>query len=230
MKIALLLLRLIGPVLFIGSMFVLYILFPERLKSDSIMLFSSVAFSFFLGNLAYIPISSSKGGSDTAQMGTIGVAGFFGLLTFLISAVGLYVVIKGSGPLGLAINVVAITVFVVMLLVVNFTSRFLTKVSDQLDFGSSHAKWSAKLQTISNRCAEPALKSLLSKAAEDSMFLSRDLNKFSNELNLKIDNTISLVEAFIDESKFDAAKDALNDYQSLVSQRETELKTNRRKV
>lgn len=230
MNIALLLLRLIGPVLFVGSMLVLYVLFSDRLMTDSMMLFSSVVFSFFLGHLAYIPISSSKGNSDAAQMGTIGVAGFFGLVTFLISALGLYLTIKGSGPLGLAVNIVAITVFVVMLLVVNFTSRFLTKVSNQLDFGSSHARWSSKLQAIASKCDDPALRNMLVKSAEDSRFLARDLNQLSNELNLKIDSTLALIEAFNAESKFDAAKDALHDYQSLTQQREVHLKANRSKV
>jgi len=223
-------LKVAAVFIFVATMAILYILFPNKLIENYYFLFSALIFSFSLACVAYIPSATIESDSMDGWLASIGVQGFFLLFLISISAKALNFSFLGMYRLGLALNVIAITVFLVMLLVVSFMFKHIGLISKKHNFNSSQTLWAQQLEAISLECNDPLLRADIEKKAFESRYLARDFGPESSEINSRIDSMVESLGDFVAKSDVESARTSINKYSELIVQRELFLRMKRTKA
>lgn len=224
------LLKAAAILIFFASILVLYALFPNNFIENYYFIFSGIVFSFALACMAYIPAASIKTESTDGWLASLGIQSVFIFIFLIISFIALIFTIFNRNSIGLALDIIAITTFLVMLLMALFTSRNVDLVSKDLNFNSHQALWAEKLKIISLSCEDAELKSEIEMKAIECQFLARDTDKNCCEMNTAIDSIIDSLTDFVANSELASARSALNQYSAMVSRRELALKMKRSKV
>ena len=216
--------------IFCATMAVLYVLFPDRLMGDKYLLFSALVLSFALACIGYIPMPGRKGESTDGWLSSLGIQGVFLFIFIVVSATAFSFNLLGSRTFSLALDILAITVFMMMLIFSAFTSRHTDSVSAKLNFNGRQNIWAQRLEVISLSCEDTQLRSEIEKKAAECRYLARDIGVTQCEISYEIDGIVESLSHLIAKSDFESARSELNKYSHMISRRELSLKMQRKKA
>ena len=186
---------------------ILLILFPG-LSDNFINLFAVILFSLAGVNLILIPNIILAKKSDAAQIGSIGPLGFFNLILFFWSGLTIYFALFSPPSFGfvsktdnliLSMSCITVAFFIIFYASIKLISDSIYQINKKIEFKSQHNQWNIDLLNIKTDTLSDQLTNLISKLAENAIYLARDKKTVSDAINYDINSKIDDLKKNIED-------------------------------
>lgn len=231
-------LKIIAITFFVLVNTVFLILFPG-LSENFINLFAVILFSLAGVNLILIPNMVLAKNSDAAQIGSIGPIGFFNLILFFWSGLTIYFAlfsppsfsfVSKTDNLILSMACISVALFIIFYASIKLFSDSIYELNKKVEFKSQHNQWRIDLLNIKTDALNNQLANLISKLAEDAVYLARDKKVVSDSINDDINKKIDDLKTSIKDLNEKNILDDINEIKALFDQREKLIRNSNSKV
>ena len=224
------LLRIISATVFIATIAISYICFPDTYFSNGYLIASSLLLGVSLASAFFGAAGIEKDRTDAGLLSSMGVQGFFGFLMAIGSALALFFAGFGGNVISGVLDVLAVIAFVLTLTLGKLTKQTVNHLTEKIEFKSAHLGWYEQLKFLSETTTAQATKATLMKLAESARYLTRDLDADGLPINDQIRSGIAQLEAQLASSDFVQVETSISSLESLFKRREVDISSARRKA
>ena len=223
-------LRIISATVFIATIAISYICFPDTYFSNGYLIASSLLLGVSLASAFFGAAGIEKDRTDAGLLSSMGVQGFFGFLMAIVSALALFFAGFGGNVISGVLDVLAVIAFVLTLTLGKLTKQTVNHLTEKIEFKSAHLGWYEQLKFLSETTTAQATKAALMKLAESARYLTRDLDADGLPINDQIRSGIAQLEAQLASSDFVQVETSISSLESLFKRREVDISSARRKA
>ena len=224
------LLRIISATVFIATIAISYICFPDTYFSNGYLIASSLLLGVSLASAFFGAAGIEKDRTDAGLLSSMGVQGFFGFLMAIVSALALFFAGFGGNVISGVLDVLAVIAFVLTLTLGKLTKQTVNHLTEKIEFKSAHLGWYEQLKFLSETTTAQATKATLMKLAESARYLTRDLDADGLPINDQIRSGLAQLEAQLASSDFVQVETSISSLESLFKRREVDISSARRKA
>ena len=224
------LLRIISATVFIATIAISYICFPDTYFSNGYLIASSLLLGVSLASAFFGAAGIEKDRTNAGLLSSMGVQGFFGFLMAIVSALALFFAGFGGNVISGVLDVLAVIAFVLTLTLGKLTKQTVNHLTEKIEFKSAHLGWYEQLKFLSETTTAQATKATLMKLAESARYLTRDLDADGLPINDQIRSGIAQLEAQLASSDFVQVETSISSLESLFKRREVDISSARRKA
>lgn len=224
------LLRIISATVFIATIAISYICFPDTYFASGYLIASSLLLGISLASAFFGVAGIDKGRTDAGLLSSIGVQGFFGFLMAIFSALALFFAGVGGNVVSGVLDVMAVVSFVLTITLGKLTKQTVNDLTEKVEFKSAHLGWYEQLKFLSETTSAQATKEELLKLAESAQYLTRDLEADGLPINHQIGTGIKQLEDQLAASDYAQVQTSISSLELLFKRRELDISSERRKA
>lgn len=224
------LLRILSVTVFIATIAISYICFPDTYFSNGYLIASSLLLGVSLASVFFGGAGIDKDRTDAGLLSSMGVQGFFGFLMAIFSALALFCAGLGGNVISGVLDVFAVVSFVLTLTLGKLTKQTVNDLTEKIEFISAHLGWYEQLKFLSETTSAQTTKAALVKLADSARYLTRDLDVDGLPINDQIGIGIQQLEAQLAASNFAEVQTSISSLEVLFKRREVDISSERRRA